>query len=149
VSRRKNPVDDVRVERMGPVTMSDGKPGFGMTLTGAREIIHRIAEASVTFFEGEGGVNYVEFTVHHDTKGSFVHRIQRLEGKTPHELRRDAEQEAARLRATLEAGADAARTHVLHCNHCCGAVEREVAAALSQGCANTGETQATERKVGK
>jgi len=47
------------------------------------------------------GINYVEYTMD-SPEGSYLVTIQRKAGKTPHELRMEAETELARLRAQLE-----------------------------------------------
>ncbi|NBD11806.1 hypothetical protein [Corallococcus silvisoli] len=72
-----------------------------MSFTAAKGTTLRMAEALVTFFRGEGATNYVEFKVHHPTDGDFILCIQRASGKTPHELRQDAESERDALRAQV------------------------------------------------
>lgn len=84
---------DVLLERMGPGRMRDGRPCLSMTLSDARGVVLRIAEALVTYFKGEGGTNYVEVKVRHPDEGAFVLCLQREAGKTPAELQRKAESE--------------------------------------------------------
>ena len=47
------------------------------------------------------GINYVEMQME-GPDGGYVVTIQRRQGRTPHELRREAEAELARLRAKFE-----------------------------------------------
>lgn len=76
----------------GPATNRQGRPSFNMTFKGAEEVMCLMADAMVGYFKGTGGINYVEFKVHHP-EGDFILCVQRAAGKTPHELRCDAERE--------------------------------------------------------
>lgn len=109
-ARDADAVRGLALASAGPATLRDGRAAFGLTFTGARDAMLRMADAMVTFFKGEGGVNYVETQVHHPEDGDFILSVQRAAGKTPHELRREAEGQ----RDTLTTAAQRAAAELRH-----------------------------------
>lgn len=99
-ARAEEEVASLRLKHAGPGVTRQGRPSFNMTLEGARHTMCFLADAMVTFFKGEGGTNYVEVKVHHP-EGDFILCVQRAAGKTPHELRREAEVERDALGAQV------------------------------------------------
>lgn len=53
------------------------------------------------WFREQGGMNYVEVEAFHPEAGPLVFTMQRKDGKTPHELRREAEATIARLQQDI------------------------------------------------
>ena len=80
--------------------------------TNHRKVIGSIALAAAGFFHDEGGINYVEFGLEGlpDT-GPLVITIQRKDGKTPHELRQEAEDRLRDLENSMACPASEYRTH--------------------------------------
>ena len=52
--------------------------------------------------DGESLANYIEIAMHDEKIGAMVLTLQRKSGKTPHELRREAESENVQLRQELQ-----------------------------------------------
>jgi hypothetical protein len=78
--------------------------GLDMALEGTS--CRLFAESFASEFQRGGGVNYLEcrFTSQEVMPGeAFVVTVQRVNGKTPHQLRADAESELAALRARIAA----------------------------------------------
>lgn len=85
----------------GPGGLVMGMEGDGPRLLSA---------AFVAMYRDCGAVNYLEMTIQDPANGErFAVTVQRVEGKTPNQLRRDAEAERDHLRARL-AAIDAAPT---------------------------------------
>lgn len=61
-----------------------------------------LASAFAEQFTSSGGVNYVEVSFMHPATGPICVTLQRVQGKTPHQLRREAEAERDQLRAEVE-----------------------------------------------
>lgn len=82
------------------------KPGaMEMTMEGATAIVKRLAIAMITFLEGVGAKNYAEQEISLGTN-DFVMLVQRRSGRTPHQLRVDAEAERDAARNALSAAVD-------------------------------------------
>jgi hypothetical protein len=75
--------------------------GFGIELEGGP--IPAIAEylANMLGMQGDAPSNYVSMEVNRADVGAMVLTLQRCSGKTPHQLRKDAEDRAALLKASL------------------------------------------------
>jgi len=54
------------------------------------------------WFREQGGINYVEVEAFHPETGPLVFTMQRKDGKTPHELRCEAEAQIERLQDELD-----------------------------------------------
>jgi len=54
------------------------------------------------WFTESGGMNYVEMHVFHLDTGPLVFTMQRCEGKTPHELRQEAEARVEQLQQAVD-----------------------------------------------
>ena len=60
-----------------------------------------LASSVAGFFHGSGAENYVELRLQHPADGEFVLTMQKVDRRTPHELRRAAEAERDTLRAAI------------------------------------------------
>lgn len=80
-----------------------------MTIEGAKTTTLMIASALATTFEAEGGTNYVQFEVRKGEK-DYILVLQKASGKTPHQLRKEADDKVTRLREALSRHAQLART---------------------------------------
>lgn len=77
------------------------EPGaMEMTLEGSTVFVKRMAIAMVTFLEGNGAKNYVQQEISLRTN-NYVMLVMRCSGKTPHQLREEAEKKAEDLRFDL------------------------------------------------
>lgn len=52
-------------------------------------------------FETAGGINYVEVDLHHKRLGGLIMTIQRMQGKTPHQFRVEAEAKVEDLKEAI------------------------------------------------
>jgi hypothetical protein len=85
------------------------------------EAIAGLAEVMAEWYEQKGGPNYCEMTFTGNGR-EYVLTMQRADGKTPHQLRLDAEDRATRAEAVLkEAGAerDVMRLKLVELAGCC------------------------------
>ena len=64
--------------------------------------IQLMVEALATQFVESGAANYIEMQFHSEATGPLLFTLQRVDGKTPHQLRAEAEQERDALRAEVE-----------------------------------------------
>jgi hypothetical protein len=97
---------DEQVAKAGILKMD----ASGIDVVMARETAVGLALASRTLLDAYAADNYVEQTVWDDKQENrYVITIHRTGGKTPHELRRAAEEEAQKL-----------RTAILHVVNCAG-----------------------------
>jgi hypothetical protein len=71
-----------------------------MVLQGA--LLPGIVEVFAVAFEDHDATNYLEMRGLHSRLGTVTIRVQRHDGKTPHELYDEAKAEVARLRAELD-----------------------------------------------
>ena len=55
--------------------------------------IHLMVDALATQFAESGAANYIEMQFHSEATGPLLFTLQRVDGKTPHQLRAEAEQE--------------------------------------------------------
>lgn len=78
-------------------------PEAGLNLAMSHPIVAALMIQLVSFFELAGGKNYVEMQVKHPEKGIFLMTVQRVEGKTPHQLRVEAEFRVSELEKELAA----------------------------------------------
>ena len=65
--------------------------------------VQLMVDALVDQFLESGASNYIEMQFHSEATGPLVVTLQRVNGKTPHQLRAEAEQERDALRAKVEA----------------------------------------------
>lgn len=63
--------------------------------------VHQFAGLMVGWFKDQGALNYVEQSFRHDELGAFTLHLQRKAGKTPSELREEAEERARQARDAL------------------------------------------------
>ncbi len=70
-------------------------------MEGAKGVLGLMAAAMATCFKGDGGTNYVQYTVDSGGRG-YTLVLQPLGKKTPHQFREEAEAENAALRAKVE-----------------------------------------------
>lgn len=73
-----------------------------MTLEGGKRVLGMIVQALATCFEGDGGINYVQYQVQSGSH-DYTLVLQRAGGKTPHELRTAAEVDLERVQREMEA----------------------------------------------
>ena len=73
-----------------------------MTIQGAKSTLSAMATALAKNFEADGGINYVQYEVRSGDK-DFVLTLQRAAGKTPHQLRQEAESRALKAEAERDA----------------------------------------------
>ncbi len=79
----------------GKITLEDIAVSNGcLELTLSTEFVNLIGAHFVKVLDGCGAINYVEMTVEYKGK-YYTNTIQRCEGKTPHQLRGEAEQKLA------------------------------------------------------
>lgn len=106
-----------------------------------------LASAFAEQFTSSGGINYVEVSFTHPKTGPLIVTLQRTQGKTPHQLRDEAEAERDTLRAELETermrlvacgvvamantAESAAKARDMHPDYLCASV-RDVAAAVDR-----------------
>ena len=69
-----------------------------MTATIRSEAVQALANILAGWFDDHGGVNYVEVQLTNKELGPLLMTVQRLDGKTPHQLRTEAEQRMAKIR---------------------------------------------------
>ncbi|MDP2662110.1 MAG: hypothetical protein Q8R28_15400 [Dehalococcoidia bacterium] len=101
---------DAAIERFGnlmafkQMTFETRQGMFEARFTeGDRGILSVIADAMYVLFMQQGGVNYVGWQMRaKDGKEPMLLTLQRKLGKTPHELRAEAEKELGELRKKLE-----------------------------------------------
>lgn len=72
---------------------------FGMQLSGLA--CQMLAASFAGQFKGSKAVNYLEVSMSHPEVGPFTVTMQRLNGKTPHQLLVEAERERDEARALL------------------------------------------------
>lgn len=77
---------------------------FELTLEMAEATVLTFMETTHKWFEEMGGINYVEFGLQapDGEPTAYVYCVQRREGKTPHDVRLEAEAELRKLRAEVE-----------------------------------------------
>lgn len=73
-----------------------------ITIEGARVALGHVCSALAVNFETDKGINYVQYEVRSRGR-EFVLTLQKASGKTPHQLRAEAEQRVAELEAKLAA----------------------------------------------
>lgn len=73
-----------------------------MTIQGAKSTLFAMATALAKSFEADGGINYVQYEVRSGDK-DFVLTLQRAAGKTPHQLRQEAESRATKAETERDA----------------------------------------------
>lgn len=66
-------------------------PSGGFECKIQSEYVQYVAALLAGYFRQEGATNYVEMRVTHPDTGPLVLSLQRVEGQTPHELRKKAE----------------------------------------------------------
>lgn len=94
----KRVLENTMFEGMNP----DGHGGVVVKLRMAAELSMGMVTAFKTYLDQAGAENYVEQTViDRETGDQYLVTIQRPRGKTPHQLRRAAEAELAKLRETV------------------------------------------------
>lgn len=73
-----------------------------ITIEGARAALGRMCDALAVSFEADKGINYVQYEVRSRGR-EFILALQKASGKTPHQLRTEAEQRVAELGKILSA----------------------------------------------
>ena len=104
VYRLREEVERLRKALSGEVMLKSLELRDGhLDLAVTHPAVMAIASELASFFKAAGGQNYVEVRMHHPDTGDLVLSVQRVLGKTPHELRKEAEVERdeARLRTAL------------------------------------------------
>lgn len=82
--------------------MNMGPGGWSMTITQAKGASAGFVAAAKGMLDGHGADNYVEQEIFlGETRERYLIIYVRPDGKTPHQLRRDAEAETEKLRAEL------------------------------------------------
>ncbi len=81
--------------------LSVGNGSINATFEGGA--IQLMVDALATQFVESGASNYIEMQFHSEATGPLVATLQRVNGKTPHQLRAEAEQERDALRAKIAA----------------------------------------------
>ena len=71
----------------------------GLQLQLRHPLFAHLAKELLSLFDGEGAVNYLEFSVQTEDRGPFSVTIQRLEGETPAQVNARLQAEIGRLRA--------------------------------------------------
>lgn len=84
--------------------LSVGNGSINATFDGGA--MHLLVDAFANQFEESGAANYIEMQFHSNVTGPLVVTLQRVNGKTPHQLRAEAEQERDALRAAVQHEAD-------------------------------------------
>ncbi len=74
----------------------------GQDVTLRSETMHLFAGVLADWFIDAGGINYVEARLNSPKTGPLLFIVQRVEGKTPHELRIEAEDRIIVLEATID-----------------------------------------------
>ncbi len=87
---------------MATVRQELGKPWEMEVKDPERFFIDTVAYPMVLFFKEIGGTNYLEMQVETDELGPLVLSIQKKWGKTPHELRKEAEAERDKALAEVK-----------------------------------------------
>lgn len=73
----------------------------GLRLAASHPMMHALACEMASFFKSAGGINYVELSMCHQEEGPFVLTLQRREGKTPNDLKAEAEKERDAAREAI------------------------------------------------
>jgi hypothetical protein len=81
--------------------LSIGSSGINATFEGGAA--HLLADAFAEQFVESDATNYLEMHLHSNVTGPLIVTLQRHHGKTPHQLRAEAEAERDALRAELDA----------------------------------------------
>lgn len=86
--------------------LRDGR--VGMSIEDKQNAVLLVSEVMRQWFSAVGGVEYVETTLHseREPEAEYVFTMQRREGKTPAELRTEAEERLDRIRDFLNQPAD-------------------------------------------
>ncbi len=97
---------------LGAGPTSDGD--FELRIKPPRETMLYIAGAAMQLFKEDGGVNFVEYTIEHDTEPPVTLTIQALNGMSPATLLKEAEAKLAKrdevIRTYEETGKDLAES---------------------------------------
>jgi len=87
------------IEEMG-VRKSKDKDGYEAWLKS--EFVYVMAALLVDLFKAMDGENYVEMSIDHTELGPLVMTLQRKDGKTPHQLKKDAEDKLQKVLSQLQ-----------------------------------------------
>lgn len=74
------------------------------TVQVSSQMVHVLAEQMATVLDEYDAPNYVEARLRHRDGRSFVVTVQRCEGKSPHQIRKQLEEEIARLKLSPGVG---------------------------------------------
>jgi hypothetical protein len=77
-----------------------GADGFNMGLSGIA--CQMFASSFAGQFKGSGAINFLQVNMEHTELGAFFVTIQRADGKTPAQLKREAEQERDEAKAEVQ-----------------------------------------------
>jgi hypothetical protein len=108
-------------------------PEGGFTMRLSAGIIPLMASAMANDFKERGGENYVEYHFNESNIGPFTLTMQRMCGKTPHQLQKQAESERDQLKADVLSLSHPVCQQLLKDKahwHAVAEGERKVAAAL-------------------
>ena len=92
--------------------LSVGNGSINATFEGGA--VQLMVDALATQFVESGAANYIEMQFHSEATGPLLFTLQRVDGKTPHQLRAEAEQERDKLRELNSALSTKSNSQVIH-----------------------------------